>query len=115
MKRSLPPSFDALAIEISVNRLEFDDFLLAVQANIELRKKRSSSAGKTVNHQAHVAVISEQENRFSNNGPSRGSEGLGGRVFRGGRVAEGGVVVVLIIMAKVVGVIIAEKWPLYEV
>lgn len=40
--RSLPPSFDALAMATSVNKLNFDELVTAIHANIERRRKSSN-------------------------------------------------------------------------
>lgn len=90
--RTLPSSFDALAMASSLNENSFDQIVNAVQANIERRKKigiwnkeANNSTGTPSAQYADGSVM----NYSSANNRGRGGRGRYGRGRRGGRGGRG--------------------------
>lgn len=86
--RSLPPSFDALAMATSVNALNFDELVIAVHANIERRKQFPAKSNNSSQPQAFY-TSAHRDIQLNNRGRGRGGRGRGGLGGRGGRGGRG--------------------------
>lgn len=98
--RSPPPSFDVLAMALSVNETTFENLISAVQVKIERRKKLRSSSQTCPSNQAYMVSNepsfqpnqSNNKSGFNGRGGYSGSgrDGRGGRGGRRGFRARGG-------------------------
>lgn len=87
MIRSLPPSFDALAMATSVNSLTFDQLVSAIQSNIERRNNSSRAHNHKNTVQAFLATVPGNFHPGRHNNRGQGSSSRG---FRGGLGGRGG-------------------------